>query len=42
MHLSVKDITAMAGYTTTFYKAFRRKWGVSPTAYREDMRANLS
>ena len=35
--LSVKDISAMIGYTTptTFYKAFRRKWGVSPTTHRD-------
>lgn len=35
--LSVKDISAMIGYTTptTFYKAFRRKWGVSPSTHRD-------
>lgn len=35
--LPVKDIVAMIGYTntTTFYKAFRRKWGVSPSTHRD-------
>ncbi|MBQ3080497.1 MAG: helix-turn-helix domain-containing protein [Clostridia bacterium] len=35
--LPVKDVAEMVGYanTTTFYKAFRRKWGVSPTTHRE-------
>lgn len=35
--LPVKDIATMVGYTTpaTFYKAFRRKWGVSPTTHRD-------
>ena len=35
--LPVKDIASMVGYTTpaTFYKAFRRKWGVSPTTHRD-------
>lgn len=35
--LSVKDISTMIGYTTptTFYKAFRRKWGVSPSTHRD-------
>lgn len=39
--LSVKDISAMIGYTTptTFYKAFRRKWGVSPSTHREVSRS---
>ena len=39
--LPVKDISSMVGYTTTttFYKAFRRKWGVSPTTYRENAQA---
>jgi len=35
--MPVKDIASMVGYTTpaTFYKAFRRKWGVSPTTHRD-------
>lgn len=36
--LPVKDIAFVVGYTTTttFYKAFRRKWSVSPTTYRDN------
>lgn len=40
--LSVKDVSILVGYTTTttFYKAFRRKWGISPTTHRKIVQKN--
>ncbi len=34
--MPIKEIAEMVGYAnnTTFYKAFRRRWGVSPSAFR--------
>lgn len=43
-NMSVKDVSKKTGYTTpnTFYKAFKRFYGVSPSTYRQDFTEEIT